>query len=50
MSKKINATDSLWYKGVEKFCQMKCLAGSKIMSLSSWGSHIAWLLSKIWLS
>jgi len=35
MGKKVNATESLWYNGVDKLCQPKCF----IMSLSSWGPH-----------
>jgi len=45
MSKKVYATKSLqWFKGVELLCQLKCPAGPKIMSLSSWGPHIEWLI------
>jgi len=40
MSKKINATESLWYKVVKQLCQAKCLTGPTIISLSSWGPHI----------
>jgi len=29
MSKKINATESLQYEGVEQLCQPKCLTGPK---------------------
>jgi len=40
MSKRFGATESLWYKGVEKLCQPECLTGPTVVSLSSWEPHI----------
>jgi len=40
MSKKMNATESLWYEGVEQLCQLECLNWPKIMTVSLSAPHI----------
>ena len=47
VSKKINASENLWYNGVEEICQPKSFTGPNIMSLSSWGPHVEWLITFI---
>jgi len=45
MSKKVNATESLWYKGVEQLCHRNALLGQKLCQYLREGRTLNGLVS-----